>query len=135
MEAACSSIRHTGQRENAHSMDRDDTSFLRRLLPAVDGGAGSLKIIAVYMVSILLMFIGNNMYLEHTRTVRLSAITASRQLWVSRVHAATEDAIYVAAVLTLNADLPDTPLRPSPMDQSDAHKLYQGRHVRPSTPR
>lgn len=35
-----------------------------------------------------------------------------------------EDAIYVAAVLTLYADLPDTPLRPSPMDQSVAHKLH-----------
>ena len=33
--------------------------------------------------------------------------------------------IYVAAVLTLYADLPDTPLRPSPMDQSVARKLYQ----------
>jgi hypothetical protein len=37
----------------------------------------------------------------------------------------TEDAIYVAAVLTLYADLPDTPLRPSPMDQSVARKLLQ----------
>ena len=36
-----------------------------------------------------------------------------------------EDAIYVAAVLTLYADLPDTPLRPSPMDQSVARKLHQ----------
>ena len=35
-----------------------------------------------------------------------------------------EDAVYVAAVLTLYADLPDTPLRPSPMDQSVARKLY-----------
>lgn len=32
---------------------------------------------------------------------------------------------YVAAILTLYADLPDTPLRPSPMDQSLARKLYQ----------
>lgn len=37
----------------------------------------------------------------------------------------TEDAIYVAAVLTLYVDLPDTPLRPSPMDQSVARKLHQ----------
>jgi len=36
-----------------------------------------------------------------------------------------EDVIYVAAVLTLYADLPDTPLRPTPMDQSVARKLYQ----------
>jgi hypothetical protein len=36
-----------------------------------------------------------------------------------------EDTIYVAAVLTLYADLPDTPLRPSLMDQSVARKLYQ----------
>ena len=36
-----------------------------------------------------------------------------------------EDMIYVAAVLTLYADLPDTPLRPSPMDQSVARKLHQ----------
>jgi hypothetical protein len=36
-----------------------------------------------------------------------------------------EDVIYVAAVLTLYADLPDTLLRPSPMDQSVARKLYQ----------
>jgi hypothetical protein len=36
-----------------------------------------------------------------------------------------EDAIYVAAVLTLYADLPDTPLRPSLMDQSVARKLFQ----------
>jgi hypothetical protein len=35
-----------------------------------------------------------------------------------------EDVIYVAAVLTLYADLPDTPLRPSPMDQSVARKLH-----------
>lgn len=32
---------------------------------------------------------------------------------------------YVAAVLTLYLDLPDTPLRPSPLDQSLARKLYQ----------
>ena len=35
------------------------------------------------------------------------------------------DAAYVAAVITLYADLPDTPLRPSVMDQSLARKLYQ----------
>ena len=33
-------------------------------------------------------------------------------------------AIYVAAVLTLYTDLPDTPLRPSPMDQAVARKLH-----------
>ena len=32
---------------------------------------------------------------------------------------------YVAVVLMLYVDLPDTPLRPSPQDQSMAHKLYQ----------
>ena len=32
---------------------------------------------------------------------------------------------YVAAVLLLYAELPDTPLRPSPMDQSLAHKLHR----------
>jgi hypothetical protein len=42
---------------------------------------------------------------------------------VNRVGA--EDALYVAAVLTLYADLPDTPLRPSLMDQSVARKLHQ----------
>ena len=36
-----------------------------------------------------------------------------------------EAAIYVAAVLTLYTDLPDTPLRSSPMDQSVARKLHQ----------
>ena len=35
------------------------------------------------------------------------------------------EAVYVAAVLTLYADLPDTPIRPSPMDQSVARKLHQ----------
>lgn len=35
------------------------------------------------------------------------------------------DAAYVAAVLTLYADLPDTPLWPSPLDQSVARKLHQ----------
>ena len=35
------------------------------------------------------------------------------------------DAAYVAAVLMLYTDLPDTPLRPSPTDQSLAHKLYR----------
>jgi hypothetical protein len=35
------------------------------------------------------------------------------------------DAAYVAAVLMLYTDLPDTPLRPSPMDQSVARKLHQ----------
>jgi len=42
---------------------------------------------------------------------------------VNRVDAG--DAIYVAAVLMLYTDLPDTPLRPSPMDQSVARKLHQ----------
>ena len=31
---------------------------------------------------------------------------------------------YVAAVLMLYVDLPDTPLRPNPQDQSMAHRLY-----------
>ena len=39
--------------------------------------------------------------------------------------AATETPIYVATVLTLYADLPDTPTRPSPTDQSLARKLHQ----------
>ena len=36
-----------------------------------------------------------------------------------------EEAAYIAFVLTLYADLPDTPTRPSPMDQSLARKLHQ----------
>jgi hypothetical protein len=32
---------------------------------------------------------------------------------------------YVAAVLMLYVDLPDTPLRPSPQDQSVARRLYE----------
>ena len=32
---------------------------------------------------------------------------------------------YVAALLTLYLDLPDTPLRPSPVDQSLASRLHQ----------
>ncbi len=32
---------------------------------------------------------------------------------------------YVAAVLLLYLDLPDTPLRPSPQDQSLAHRLHE----------
>jgi hypothetical protein len=32
---------------------------------------------------------------------------------------------YVAAVLTVYLDLPDTPLRPSPVDQSLASRLHQ----------
>ena len=35
-----------------------------------------------------------------------------------------EEAIYVAAVLTQYADLPDTPLRPSLTDQALARKLH-----------
>jgi hypothetical protein len=35
------------------------------------------------------------------------------------------DTAYVAAVLVLYADMPDTPLRPSPQDQRLATKLYQ----------
>lgn len=34
------------------------------------------------------------------------------------------EAEYVAALLTLYADLPDTPLRPSPTDQALARKLF-----------
>jgi len=34
------------------------------------------------------------------------------------------DVAYVAAVLVLYADLPDTPLRPSPQDQALARRLY-----------
>ena len=34
------------------------------------------------------------------------------------------DSAYVAAVLLLYADLPDTPLRPSPQDQSMARRLH-----------
>ena len=39
--------------------------------------------------------------------------------------AGSEEAVYFAFVLTLYADLPDTPTRPSPMDQSMARKLHQ----------
>jgi hypothetical protein len=35
------------------------------------------------------------------------------------------EATYVAALIMLYIDLPDTPLRPGPQDQSTAHKLYQ----------
>jgi hypothetical protein len=35
------------------------------------------------------------------------------------------DVCYVTAVLVLYADLPDTPLRPSPQDQSLARRLYE----------
>jgi hypothetical protein len=35
------------------------------------------------------------------------------------------NAAYVAAVLTVYLDLPDTPLRPSPMDRSLASRLHQ----------
>ena len=34
------------------------------------------------------------------------------------------DAAFVAAVLALYADLPDTPLRPSPADQALARRLF-----------
>lgn len=34
------------------------------------------------------------------------------------------EAEYIAALLALYADLPDTPLRPSPADQSLARKLF-----------
>lgn len=36
----------------------------------------------------------------------------------------TEEATYIASLLTLYADLPDTPTRPSPMDQAMARKLH-----------
>jgi hypothetical protein len=36
----------------------------------------------------------------------------------------TAQAIYIASVLTLYADLPDTPSRPSPIDQAMARKLH-----------
>jgi hypothetical protein len=36
-----------------------------------------------------------------------------------------EEATYVASVLTIYADLPDTPWRPSPMDLSLARRLHQ----------
>jgi len=35
------------------------------------------------------------------------------------------EAAYVAALLMLYIDLPDTPLRPAPHDQSTARRLYQ----------
>lgn len=35
------------------------------------------------------------------------------------------DAAYAAAVLLLYADLPDTPLRPSPQDQAMARRLHE----------
>jgi hypothetical protein len=37
----------------------------------------------------------------------------------------SEEVTYVAAVLTQYADLPDTPLRPSPPDQALARKLHR----------
>lgn len=36
-----------------------------------------------------------------------------------------DEAVYVATLIMLYVDLPDTPLRPSPQDQSMARKLYQ----------
>ena len=36
-----------------------------------------------------------------------------------------DGSIYVAAVLTLYADVPDTPLRPSPTDEVVARRLHQ----------
>lgn len=39
--------------------------------------------------------------------------------------AGAEPSAYVATVLTLYLDLPDTPLRPSPVDQSLASRLHQ----------
>jgi hypothetical protein len=38
----------------------------------------------------------------------------------------SEEAVYVANLLTLYSDLPDTPTRPTPMDQSMARKLHKG---------
>ena len=35
------------------------------------------------------------------------------------------EATYVAALIMLYIDLPDTPLRPGPQDQSNARRLYQ----------
>lgn len=35
-----------------------------------------------------------------------------------------DEAAFVAALLTLYADLPDTPLRPSPADQTLARRLF-----------
>ena len=35
-----------------------------------------------------------------------------------------DEAAFVAALLTLYADLPDTPLRPSPTDQTLARRLF-----------
>lgn len=37
----------------------------------------------------------------------------------------TAEPAYIAAVLMLYADLPDTPLRPSPQDQSLARRLHR----------
>jgi hypothetical protein len=39
--------------------------------------------------------------------------------------AGAESPAYVATVLTLYLDLPDTPLRPSPVDQALARRLHQ----------
>jgi hypothetical protein len=36
-----------------------------------------------------------------------------------------EEATYVATLIMLYIDLPETPLRAGPQDQSTAHKLYQ----------
>ena len=44
---------------------------------------------------------------------------------MTRAGSGLEEPIYVAAILTQYADLPDTLLRPTPMDQSVARKLYQ----------
>ena len=36
-----------------------------------------------------------------------------------------DEAAYVAMLIMLYIDLPETPLRPGPQDQSTAHRLYQ----------
>jgi hypothetical protein len=36
-----------------------------------------------------------------------------------------DETAYVATLILLYLDLPETPLRPGPQDQSTAHKLYQ----------
>jgi hypothetical protein len=35
-----------------------------------------------------------------------------------------DEAVFIAALLTVYADLPDTPLRPSPADQTLARRLF-----------
>jgi hypothetical protein len=52
-------------------------------------------------------------------------MTSSRKRRVGEAMTPCNEAAYVAALILLYVDLPDTRLRPGPQDQSTARKLYQ----------